>query len=232
MAVSTSAPWINPNRRTIRAPVNTLDKSTVVSIYPKRIHEIKETIQPGVFDLAAGSYDKPAVLVVGPSSWWRELDEQQPLLEIPTSSVQIADSIVKDWASGLLASNGNDVMPGLFYVIGEFTSDQIKKDHKPLLDKALANQKRWYQELVNVGDILWARSNGNPLSISDDMRLAAQELNLKEKPWLADFTTVSMVNCVYCGMLIRPGFPVCSNCHHIVDPEMYKKMNPTLVSVK
>ena len=39
------------NRRTIRAPVNPMDKSTVVSILPKHISERKATIQPGIFEL-------------------------------------------------------------------------------------------------------------------------------------------------------------------------------------
>ena len=61
----------NPNRRTIRAPINPLDKSTVVSILPKQISERKITIQPGIFEISPGSFDNPAILVVGPSSWWR-----------------------------------------------------------------------------------------------------------------------------------------------------------------
>src|SRR6187200_2386767 len=96
-------PGINQvNRRTIRAPVNSLDKSTVVSILPKRIYETKITIQPGVFEIAPGSMEHPSVLVVGASSWWREVDVDQPLLEIPVSSIQVADSIVKDYCNGLL----------------------------------------------------------------------------------------------------------------------------------
>lgn len=225
-----SAPWQNVHRRTIRAPINPLDKSTIISIFPKSIRETKPTIQPGIFEIGPGTYDKPAILVVGPSSWWREIDDEQPLLEIPVSSIQIADSVVRDYANSLLASNGADCAPGLFYIMGPKTVDQIKKENKAELDKALASQRKWYTELVKVGDILWARSNGNPLSISDDMRLAAQELNLKEKPWLVDFTTMTMVNCKFCGTLARPGFPICPSCKHVIDEEAYKRMNPKQVA--
>ena len=58
---------LNNNRRTIRAPINPMDKSTVVSIIPKRIVETKATITPGYFELASGSFDNPSILVVGPS---------------------------------------------------------------------------------------------------------------------------------------------------------------------
>ena len=78
------------HRMAMRAPVNPLDKSTVVSIFPREIHEIKHTLIPGEFYIPPGSYENPSILVVGPSSWWRDIDPDQPLIEIPVSSVLIA----------------------------------------------------------------------------------------------------------------------------------------------
>lgn len=212
-------------RRAIRAPINPMDKSTVVSIFPKKIDEVKHTIQPGRFILEPGSYEKPTVLVVGSSSWWKEYDEQQPLLEIPHGSTQIADSVVRDWANGILACNMDDIMPGVFWVPGEYTSEQVKLDLKVrlLLEKADMNQKRWYRELAKIGDILWSRSNGNPLAISDEMRLAASQLGL-DKPWTKDFSAIELKNCPACGVLRNNNFPVCNVCHHVVDLEMYEKL--------
>lgn len=212
-------------RQTVRAPVNPLDKSTVISIFPKEIDEVKHTIQPGRFIIPPGSYDKPATLTVGPSSLWREIDEEQPLLEIPVSSIQIADSIVKDYCNGLLGCNMSDIMPGLFYVPGEIKDIDLKTRLKPRLDNALANQKRWYQELVKLADSLWARSNGNPLAIGDDMRLAARELGLGTKEWLQDFQNADMIRCLACGAMRNPTFPVCGSCHAIIDVEAAKKLN-------
>lgn len=218
-------------RRTVRAPVNPMDKSTVVSIFPKKIDEVKHTIQPGRFIIAPGSFEKPAVLVVGPSSWWKELDEQQPLLEIPHGSTQVADSVVRDWANGLLMCNMDDVMPGVFWIPGEYTSEQVKTDLKiiPLLNKADNNQKRWYEALINEADIQWSRSNGNPRSVSGDMRLAASMLQ-RDKPWNKDFSAIQMKNCPACGVLRNNDFPVCSVCHHVVDPEAYAKLGLKRVS--
>lgn len=214
----------NPaNRRTIRAPVNPLDKSTIVSILPKFISERKVTIQPGIFELLPGTYEKPSILIVGPSSWWREIDEQQPLLEIPVSSIQIADSVVRDYCNGLLGCNMGDQMPGLFYIPGEETVESLKKNHKPLLDQALARQKKWYLELIRIADILWSRTNGNPLSISDDARLACRELNIETKPWLGDLRTSELVRCAACGSLRNPLFPVCPTCKS-VDKDKAKEL--------
>lgn len=219
-------PLVDFRRRTVRAAVNPLDKCTVVSIYPRDVYEVKHTIQPGVFFIPAGSYDKPSSLVVGPSSWWKELEEDQPLLEIVNSSIQVADSIVKDYCNGLDCCNMLDEMPGLFYLQGEIKVEELKLPKNKLqMDKAQANQKRWYSRLVREADSLWARSNGNPLAISDIMRLAAHELGLKSKDWLQDFQAQEVIRCVACGSMRNPLFPVCPTCKAVVDQEMAKKLN-------
>lgn len=206
---------VDLRRRTVRAPSNPLDKSTIVSIFPKAFDQINPTIQPGRFHVEAGSYDNPALLVVGPSSWWKELDEEQPLLEIPTSSISIADSIVRDHCNGLIACNMSDLMPGIFFVPGDFTRDYIKKNFKNLLDIAATKQKNWFTALVKMADVLWSRTNGNPLSISDDMRLAARELNLNQKEWLKDFQVTELIRCIGCGSLKNPQYPICPTCKSI-----------------
>jgi hypothetical protein len=218
-------PGITKDRRTVRAPINPMDKATIFSIYPKEIIETKPTIQPGTFHILPGTYDKPSTLIVGTSSWWREIDPNQPLLEIPVSSVQVADSIIKDYCNGLLGCNMNDQVPGLFYFPGEWTVDRLKKEQLPILQKYAAFQKKWFTELIRIADILWARSNGNPLSISDDARMACRELNITNKDWLKDSQTIELVRCMACGSLKSSQFPVCPTCKAIADPELAKKLN-------
>ena len=217
-------------RRTIRQAVNPMDKATVVSIYPKHIEEVKHTIEPGRFTIPAGTYENPTLLVVGPSSWWREIDEEQPLLEIPVSSIQIADSIVRDYCNGVLASNMGDCMPGLFYVPGEHTIESIRKSFLQELNKAKVKQTNFYRTLITLADALWARSQGNPLAISDDMRMGARELNLSEtKDWMRDFKMVNMVRCKACGTLKNPDYPICASCH-FPDPD--HPMTAKLLAIK
>jgi hypothetical protein len=213
-------------RRTIRGPVNPLDKTTICSIYPSEIIETKPTISPGRFLIPAGSYEKPSILVVGPSSWWREIDEEQPLLEIPVSSVQVADSVIKDYCNGILGCNMADAMPGLFYVLGEHTVADIQKSYKTELDATLMKQRNWYSMLIKLADSLWARSNGNPLAISDSMRVAAKEMN-QLKDWMKDFKMLETVRCKACGGLLNPMYPVCPTCKAINDPAKAKELGLT-----
>lgn len=211
-------------RKTIRGPINPLDKCTVVSIYPREIDENKPTISPGRFIIKPGTFDNPSILVVGPSSWWREVDLEQPLIEIPNSSIQVAESIVKDYCNGLFACNMDNAMPGLFFIPGEHTVMNIQKDYKGALIKARDNQNRWYEELIRLADAFWSRTNGNPLCISDDMRLAAREMARFNKDWMTDHQAFEMVRCVACGALRNPKFPICGSCHLVVDKELAKSL--------
>ena len=213
------------HRRVVRAPVNPLDKSTVVSIYPVDLDERKPTISPGDFKLKAGSFEKPSTLVVGSSSWWREIDENQPLLEIPVSSVQVADSIVKDYCNGLFMCDMDGSMPGIFFVPGEWDLIRLVTEKKALLETARRKQNNFWDQLITIADSLWSRTNGNPLAISDLMRLGARERGKVDKPWMSNFIpSVSLENCPACGSLINKQFPVCSVCKTIINMDMFNKL--------
>lgn len=218
------APWLEPRNHVMRAPSNPLDKSTVVSIFPIPIAERKPTIEPGFFEIPAGSFDKPSILVVGSSSWWKDMPEDQPLLEIPVSSVQVADSIVRDYCAPMLAYDAETAGPGMFFIPGEFTLAEIKKNQAGHLLKAKARQDNYWKNLVKLADSLWSRSQGNPLAIGDLMRIAANELGIKDRPWLADFKTETLEPCPACGQFRNNKFPVCQHCKTIVDMERYTKL--------
>lgn len=213
------------NKRAVRSAVNPLDVSTVVSILPLAIKEIKRTIQPGVYPIAKGSFEKPATLLVGSSSYWIEPFIDQPLVEIQVGSVVIAESIVKDYCNGLIGCDMSTRMPGLFFVPGNKSPLEIKKEYPALLEQARIRQRAWYMELVSMADDFWAKSNGSPRVISDLMKIAAEELQVNEnKAWMKDFSTVEMQNCPACGTLLNPAYPMCSNCKTIVDKKRYEAL--------
>ncbi len=204
------------NRQTQRAEPNPMDKATVVSIFPKIVHEIKHTIQPGEFLLPPGTYEKPTILTVGSSSWWRDLGPDEPLLEIPVSSILIADSVVRDYCNGLIECDMATKMPGLFYVPGAVSVSHIQKEFKAQLDAARIKQNAWFTRLIELADSLWARTNGNPNSVPGDARLAAKELGL-EKDWMKNYQAAGFVKCFACGNMRNPLYPICPTCK-VIDP--------------
>lgn len=205
------------NRRTIRGPVNPLDKSTIVSVYPRPIKFKNVTLSPGRWYMPPGDMETPSILVIGPSSWFRDVGLDEPLIEIMQSSVQIAEALVKDYLNGVFACNMHDSMPGLFFVPGKMTLTKIKEEYSDLLGNAVRCQLNYYRTLVKYADSLWARSNGNPLAVNDEMRMAARALGLRDKDWMKDHVSVGMVPCFACGEFKNPNFPICKTCH-TVDP--------------
>lgn len=212
-------------KRAIRAPVNPMDKATIVSIYPREIDEKKATLTPNRWVIPPGKVGKPSICIVGPSSWWREIDEDQPLLEIPVSSILIAESVCRDWMNGIVGCDMAESIPGIFFVPGELTAKEVTDKYSKALELAKRRQENWYEALIKLADSLWARSNGNPLAISDDMRLAARELGIEAtKDWMNTVKSVGMVRCKACGSLRNPDYPVCQTCRAIDDPETAKKL--------
>lgn len=205
------------SRRAVPGPVNPLDKSTVVSIYPRPLRFENITLNPGRWYMEAGSIEKPSVMVIGPSSWWKDVGPDEPLIEIVQSSVQVAESLVKDYLNGLFACNMVDTMPGLFFIPGPWTLKQVKEEYETLLTLALRNQKNYYSALIKYGESLWARSNGNPLVINDEMRLAAKTLGRNDVDWMKDHVNAGLQPCFACGEFKNPEFPICKACHTI-DP--------------
>ena len=204
------------SRRLIRAVSNPMDKCTIVSIFPKAIDEYKPTVEPGKFHIDAGTYEKPATLVVGSSSWWQDYDVEKPAIEIPCSSIQVSESIVKDFCNAMFACDMADRMPGLFYVMGSYKVEAIKAEFQKAIDVANRKQRNWFSVLVKEADSLWARSNNNPLVIMDEMRIAAEALGFNDKPWIRDFIQIrDMQPCKYCGTMRDMRYPVCHQCKAI-----------------
>jgi hypothetical protein len=208
--------FADTRKNVIPQPLNLLDKSTLFSIYPKEIVETKLTVFPGYFVIPEGSPEKPSRLVIGASSWWREIFESDQILEIPIHSVMMAKSIVDDWATTQFFSTP-DKGPGLFFLPGDLTVEKAQKDFPLAFTNAKERQDRWFLSLVNAADQLWARTNGNPLSIDDNMRLSARMLGLDNKEWLQNFEAVQNTRCPACGTMKNAAFPVCATCGAITD---------------
>jgi hypothetical protein len=202
-------------RRIIRTAKNPLDKCTLVSIFPMPIEQINHSVERGKWNIEAGSYEKPAVLVMGGHSYFKDYDPEQPVLEVPVGSIQLSEAFIKDWSNGLLGCDMSNAMPGLFFVIGEHTSMEIKMKYKQKLDETKVKQDNWYAVLVRLADSLFARTSGNPLAIWDLMKIAATSLNYSDKPWLKDHQMTELSRCTACGSMRNASYPICPTCKSI-----------------
>lgn len=231
MGVGTFPTLGNPFRRTVRAEINPMDKSTIFSIYPKHIVERHSTVIPSRYEIPAGTFAKPSSVVVGPASWWKETHPEEPLIEIVNGSPQVARAVVENFCSGLPGFVAGTAQPGLFWVPGEWTVDQLKTDFKLINALAIAKKKQdeYYTILIQIADEGWSKTNGSPLSISEDMRLAARELGAT-KDWMNNFALVENVKCIACGSPRNPQFPVCPSCKAVVDKKKAEELGITFAN--
>lgn len=232
MSVGQGFGAFKPGLKVSRLPKNPMDKCTIVSVYPRAIRDHKVSVFPGSLKIEAAPDGEFSLLVVGSASWYKEQQEGMPMLEVPISSMQVAEGFIRDYCNGLLGYTPNTSMIGLFYIPGEWDFKSIVtyktpdgKTFKDLLKEARDKQNNWFKAIVNLSDTMWARSNGNPNSIGLDARLAAEKLGLKDKPWMQDFQSFEKKNCLACGTMVNPNFPVCPTCKAIVDEVKAKELN-------
>lgn len=213
-----------------RKPINPYDKTTIVSVYPKKIVEDFITIFPGHFEIEAAPLDGFSLTIIEPSSAFRFMGEDQPFLEIPVNSYELANSIIMKFAQGLQDCNMSDRMPGLFLVPGSHDHKSVSKfvdknvkGFDQYIKEARTKQLNWFKQMVSTADSLWARTNGNPLTISDDARMAAEILKL-DKSWMNDIKVYELSSCPACGTMVNMQFPICSNCKTIINKDKAKEL--------
>lgn len=220
MAIMTA---IHDRKMPLRMEPNPLDKATIVSVFPKDIYDFKPMVFPGLFQIPAAKQDDFQVVTIGPSSWFKEMEEGQPFLEITHSAVAMADSFIKDYCAQLGCEMGTK-MPGLFYLAGRVSKAEVREKYRDKIELAITKQRGFFENLVKIADVMWARTNGNPLGISDDAKLAATYLGLKDKVWLADFRSMELKPCLSCGELVNYNYPVCKHCKAIINKDLAAKL--------
>jgi hypothetical protein len=199
--------------------------ATVVSIVPFPIREEKPGIYPGSFIIPASENDEVVLLVVGESIYHVEIDERRSIT-VKCSPNDIARAIVDDYAKSNLAySVIKKAGPGIFWLPGRYTVEQIENNHSDLLEAARMTQKNWFMELIQMADDDWEKTRQHK-TISDTQRHAAKSLGM-ERPWLIKLQapTMSTVNCVACQTVISPEAVICPSCNCIIDKEKWEGLN-------
>jgi hypothetical protein len=151
--------------------------ATVVSILPAKVNEEKPGLYPGTFQIPAAKDGDFNILHVGVSHYIVYLDSSRGSLRVPELGSKIARSIVEDFIKAQIGvEDGRE--PGLFWVEGHLTKEEILAKHKDLLEQAKEKQKNWFTALVMLGDDNWVRY-GTHSAISGVQITAAKSLGHK-----------------------------------------------------
>ena len=198
--------------------------ATVVTLLPRELLEEKPHLLPGSYRIPAAEWNDIAVLHVGEGCQWIPnplIDEGQPGASIKqvVSPREIARSLCEDYKSAHIAL-GEDAAPGLFWVQGRLTKNEVKKYHPEEIKKAKRQQDNWFRNLIAMADADWMK-NHNMLAVSDLQRLAARCMGVK-KDWV-EFAITESIACPFCTISIPSVAIVCPNCRQILNQEEYKK---------
>lgn len=138
--------------------------------------------------------------------------------------IELGENIAENLRGMLCNSQlglGENACPGVFFVKGECTKEQIKEKYSKELAHAKLQQLNWYRNLVREADDVWAKFHQHRM-ISDLQRFAANCLQLKNRDWMA--ANFDVINCPACGAnLPNAEVTVCKECRTIINPVEHEK---------
>jgi hypothetical protein len=190
--------------------------ATLVSIVPFPITLPVLGLHPPTHTIPASVDEKPAFLVVH-DTFYRTVSANDRQITVDVSAERLAAAMVADYHSKQLGLSA-DAGPGLFWVPGIATLKSL--DPQELANVA-KRQRRWFEELVRLGDDDWTRTHIHAM-ISDLQRFAAKALGV-EREWSLNLAEAAASNCPACTLAVPSGAALCPNCKCILDPEKHKK---------
>ena len=225
--------------------------ATIISICPAEIKQTLPHTTPPFVTIPPGEIDKPILAVFNDAEERKfvggEIDKKNPWVSYPVLAFDFAKAIASSYKGSATYVNPN-AYPAVFavpvkpdfvtperndYVIVPF-SDLVAKFVSSFADElkqAKEIQYNWFKKLVQVADQSFAK-NSNYAEISTLQRYASRVLN-QERPWNKEIKPEDFKKCPYCASFVEPAAVICIQCHNVVDPEGFKKlqasMNPTEV---
>lgn len=193
---------------------------TIVSFYPQPIHEEKSSINPGTYLIPPSDGKTPKILHIESGYSRVYLDEHRGSLQVTIPAEEIAESICRDFSASMIAYE-DDAKPGIFWLEGRLTVDEVLKKHSDKCNEALRKQKNWFTALVKLADDEWKKTQ-QLKAISGLQRFACNFLNL-ERAWNVEAEVLNSMRCPACATIISAGIAICPNCTAILDREKAKQ---------
>jgi len=179
-------------------------------------------VVPNSIKVIGGSPEKPALTYVDSGRFGVYLDADRGSFPVAVSADKIAESVVNDYCTTLLAYS-EDAGPAILAFPEVVTEKDLTSKYSKLVQEALDRQQRWYKQLVALADDDWSRHRRHA-TISNLQREAARSLKL-EREWLfliedtkVDVTQIHL--CPACKAPVVVGASVCQVCRCILDPKL------------
>ena len=185
-----------------------MSKCTVASLCPYPINAFKPGLNPENYHIEEAGPGEIKLLVVEDSFYFRQIPLQTEQLRMPVSASEIARSIVQDHLQSLIYASPES-RPALFWVEGEKTVAEIRKECADQIKEETSKQLLWYQTLVAKADDDWQKYRSLN-TITKTQRKAAAALGAK-RDWVTTDVT-STKECIACFSRIDKRATVCPVC--------------------
>lgn len=197
-------------------------QATLISILPWEFFSAhKPGVVPSEVRIPAAGPDDFNILVIGDAITHDYLDSDRGHRPRRIPADEMAESIVFDYWSHLLHVEA-DSRPGIAWISGELTKEDIKKRYGNIIKELREIQTSWFKKLVAIADDDWTHSRAHRM-ITDQQRHAAKALNL-EKEWnFIPEATGHMIACPACMRQVNSEAAVCENCNAILNEEKARK---------
>lgn len=192
--------------------------ATIVSIMPFGFRDEKPGLAPGDFQMKAASPEKPEIHVVKVAQI-RMMDQDYRPFMLDVDHEKVAADVCDCHNKSQIVWN-DDAIPGLFWVKGEHTAEEVVKKFAKEIAEAKRKQDNWFRMIVKIADDDWSKWHQHKY-ISDLQRTAARSLNL-EREWVKDDVNMN-TRCPACQSIISTEAAVCFACKAVVNEEKYKQ---------
>lgn len=162
--------------------------ATIVSIFPFDIREAKPGMIPPEFFIPAAAKGDISILHVGLCKAYIYLDYERGSIPMTEFADIVAQSVVRDFNTAQLEFRGEYCKPGLMFLPGKYTKEQVLKDFAKEVEELKKAQYNWFIQLVKVADDSWNRTKRHS-EISDIQRRAVKELNLTRE-WVVEYVSI------------------------------------------
>lgn len=201
--------------------------ATVISLVPFPINEFKPGMVPGNFAIEAAPEGGFSTLLVKKCKHGVYLDENRPTLIVPTAPEEVAESICFDYKKGQMGLQMGVAEPGLFWVPGDYTTEEglktVKAVHAKDFLEAMKKQMAWFKALVSQADDAWGKFKMRAM-ISEPQKIAAQRLKLNREWLLEGEVEAALSECPACFEKVHPRAIICRACNAILNQKEYDKL--------
>lgn len=210
-------------------------KVTLASTLPFKLREAKYGLVPSLYEVPASTLSdkgkiRPGVLHI--ADGYHDVliplsDDRAPAMRVVDTAEKIAESLINDYINANLSiswdplDNGAMAIPGLFFVDGKLSVEDVELRCPRELEASISNTKAWFERLVKLADDDWAKYHQYKM-ITDLQRSACKYLNLSRE-WNFDVFTNEQNLCWGCKSLINPQAIKCAHCGAILQVEEYEK---------